>query len=203
MLSTGDDINEIGMIVVDELHWIGESNRGYLLELLLSKIIYHNRLSTTVHPVQIIAMSATIPNLTQLGQWLNADIYETIFRPIPLQEYIKIESILYNKQFHPVRQLQFVDQWNSGDSEGVTELIWNVVEENCRSVLVFCSTKHWCEVLAKLLAKNFRKIMNDKGIQPFDQNKLQDVVEQLRRTVGLLMRKRFIFMIGLDLASRS
>ena len=177
------------MIIVDELHWIGESNRGYLLELLLSKIIYHNQLPTTRQPVQIIAMSATIPNLNQLGQWLNADVYETTFRPIPLQEYIKIDSILYNKQFHPVRQLEFSSQWNQGDSEGVTELIWNVVEENCRSVLVFCSTKHWCEVLAKLLAKNFRRIIEDKGIHPFDQNKLQDVIEQLRRTVRASKRK--------------
>ena len=165
------------------MHWIGETNRGYLLELLLSKIIFYNQLSTVLHPVKIIGMSATIPNLHQLGQWLNADVYETIFRPIPLQEYIKIDSILYNRQFHPVRQLHFSDQWNQGDSEGVTEMIWNVIEENCRSVLVFCSTKHWCEVLAKLLAKNFRKIMEDKQINPFDQSKLEDVIEQLRRTV--------------------
>ncbi len=177
-------MNEIGIIIVDELHWIGELNRGYLLELLLSKIIYHNHLSTTLHPIQIIGMSATIPNLNQLGQWLNADVYETIFRPIPLEEYIKIESILYNKQFLPVRQLEFSEQWNQGDSEGVTEIIWNVIEHNCRSVLVFCSTKHWCEVLAKLLAKNFRRIMDDKQINPLDNIKLDDVIEQLRRTVN-------------------
>jgi DNA polymerase theta len=137
-----------------------------------------------MNSVQIMGMSATIPNLNQLGQWLNAEIYETTFRPIPLEEYIKIESILYNKQFLPVRQLQFSDQWNSGDSEGVTEIIWNVIEHNCRSVLVFCSTKHWCEVLAKLLAKNFQRIIEDKQINPFDIKKLEDVIEQLRRTVN-------------------
>jgi len=129
-------------------------------------------------------MSATISNLNQLGEWLNAEIYETIFRPIPLEEYIKIESILYNKQFLPIRQLQFSDQWNQGDNEGITEIIWNVIEHNCRSVLVFCSTKHWCEILAKLLAKNFRKIIEDKQINPFDIIKLEDVIEQLRRTVN-------------------
>ncbi|CAF4146574.1 unnamed protein product, partial [Adineta steineri] len=90
--------------------------------------------------------------------------------------------ILYNKQFIPVRQLQLCEQWNQGDSEGVTEIIWNVIEHNCRSVLVFCSTKHWCEVLAKLLAKNFQCIINDKQINPFDKIKLEDVIEQLRRT---------------------
>ncbi len=185
-------MNEIGIIIVDELHWIGELNRGYLLELLLSKIIYHNQLSATHHPVQIIGMSATIPNLHQLGQWLNADVYETTFRPIPLEEYIKIESVLYNKQFVPVRHLDFSEQWNQGDNEGVTEIIWNVIEHNCRSVLVFCSTKHWCEVLAKLLAKNFRRIMADKQINPFDKVKLDDVIEQLRRTVNHLRERLFV-----------
>jgi DNA polymerase theta len=134
-------------------------------------------------------MSATIPNLNQLGQWLSAEIYETTFRPIPLQEYIKVDSILYNKQFIPIRQLEFSDQWNQGDSEGVTEIIWNVVEQNCRSVLVFCSTKHWCEVLAKLLAKNFRRIMDDKQINPFDKIKLEDMIEQLRRTVNQMRKE--------------
>lgn len=184
LLSHGDDLNELGMIVVDELHWIGESNRGYLLELLLSKIIYYNRFCRQDHPVRIVGMSATIPNLSQVGQWLDADVYQTDFRPIPLDEYIKVDSILYNRQFVPMRQLHFNDQWNQGDNEGVTELIWNILQgQKGQNVLVFCSTKHWCEVLAKLLAKNFRKIIEEQGIGPFDRDKLEDVVEQLRRTV--------------------
>ena len=129
-------------------------------------------------------MSAAIPNLNQLARWLNAEMYETTFRPVSLKEYIKIESILYNKEFMPIRQLQFSDHWNQGDSEGITEIIWNIIEHNCHGVLLFCPTKHWCEVLSKLLAKNFQRIIEDKQINPFDSRKLADVIEQLRRTVN-------------------
>ncbi|CAF2860365.1 unnamed protein product [Rotaria sp. Silwood2] len=100
-----------GIIIVDELYWIDELNHGYSLELLLSKIIYYNHLKiTTNNFVKIIDMSATIPNLNQLAQWFDIEVYETIFRPISLEEYIKIDRILYNKQFISIRELHLSDR---------------------------------------------------------------------------------------------
>ncbi|CAF3908330.1 unnamed protein product [Rotaria sordida] len=62
-------------------------------------------------------MSATILNLNQLVQWLDAEVYETTFCPIPLEEYIRIDRILYNKQFISIRELHLSDQSNQDDSE--------------------------------------------------------------------------------------
>ena len=40
--------------------------------------------------MQVIAMSATFPNLTQVASWLSAELYVTDFRPVAIREYIKI-----------------------------------------------------------------------------------------------------------------
>lgn len=39
-----DGLQDVGCIVVDELHMLGDSNRGYLLELLLTKIKYMSKM---------------------------------------------------------------------------------------------------------------------------------------------------------------
>lgn len=46
------------------------------------------------HRIQIIGLSATLPNLDELADWLNAEKYETQFRPIQLHEMIMCDNQL-------------------------------------------------------------------------------------------------------------
>lgn len=53
-------LSELGAIIVDELHIICDPSRGYLLELLLTKLMYITK--ELPSPPQILGMSATLPN---------------------------------------------------------------------------------------------------------------------------------------------
>jgi hypothetical protein len=64
--------------VVDELHMVGDERRGHLLELLLTTVRLGGR--ECQRAPQIVAMSATLPNIADLAAWLDAALYLTDFR---------------------------------------------------------------------------------------------------------------------------
>lgn len=74
---------------------VGDAKRGYLLELMLTKLRYATagiRAEDVAagEGVQIVGMSATMPNARVVADWLGARLYETTFRPVPLTKYIKV-----------------------------------------------------------------------------------------------------------------
>eukprot|EP00820_Chromera_velia_P007870 Cvel_20081.t1-p1 / transcript=Cvel_20081.t1 / gene=Cvel_20081 / organism=Chromera_velia_CCMP2878 / gene_product=DNA polymerase theta, putative / transcript_product=DNA polymerase theta, putative / location=Cvel_scaffold1777:134-16153(-) / protein_length=3351 / sequence_SO=supercontig / SO=protein_coding / is_pseudo=false len=173
----------LALIVIDELHMVGDAQRGYLLELVLTKILFFNypddakenkegkdkggkeeegisqqreaaplcqrggrmnsflmdadeepsavvasnsRTKTTVGKqmnklVQIVGMSATLPNIREVARWLRASCFESAFRPVPLKEMLVVGGkTLYVKPSHEqmkergggeVRAIQWPDDW--------------------------------------------------------------------------------------------
>lgn len=51
-------------------------------------------------------MSATLPNLDVLAKWLNAELYVTDFRPVPLKACLKVDDKLYNEKLELVRSVK-------------------------------------------------------------------------------------------------
>ena len=206
-------LSEIGAVVVDEVHMIGDSHRGYLLELLLTKLLYVCRKFRTSisegvgresgvgegtrNEIQIIGMSATLPNLDTLSEWLEGELYCTDFRPVPLQEMVKVGSTLYDTNFQKIRELPGAELGN--DEDDIVQLCEETVTSG-HSVLVFCPTKQWCETLARAIAAaTFLQQKPSSGDSKGSPQKKEDtskfslqsvallgVAEQLRRTqVGL------------------
>ena len=200
-------VGQLGMMVVDELHMVGDHHRGYLLELLLTKLLYvcQKACSGTrlvldkkgeeelpsISNVQILGMSATLPNVNTLARWLNAVLYQTDFRPVPLCEMVKMGNILYDCNFQVIKELKTSS--SSNDEEDIALICHEKIQKS-HSILIFCPTKAWCEKLAQTLseapflqrfcANDVQKRVN-KSIK-LDITGLNGVCEQLRRTqVGL------------------
>lgn len=182
--------HNLGVVVVDELHMIGDEHRGYLLELLLTKLMYTGRAGkNSSQLIQIIGMSATLPNIGTLARWLGAALYETDFRPTPLQEMVKIGPTLYDTNFKKLREYDPSDSI-PGDEDDILMICRERILEG-HSVLIFCPTKAWCENLASTLAEAQAGFVSygtggESSSGVLDHRGLVGVCEQLRRTqVGL------------------
>ncbi|KAF4467450.1 DNA polymerase theta subunit [Fusarium albosuccineum] len=82
-------ISKLRAVVLDELHMVDDDNRGYLLELVATKLL------SLEQPVQIVGMSATLPNMDLMAQWLDGHCYETRYRPVPIEEHLVHDGNVY------------------------------------------------------------------------------------------------------------
>ena len=73
-------IDEIGLVIADEVHLIGDENRGATLEMILTQL----KLLET--KPQIIGLSATITNSDEIANWLGCNLIKNDWRPVPLAE---------------------------------------------------------------------------------------------------------------------
>jgi len=73
-------IDDIRLVIADEIHLIGDQDRGPTLEIILTK------LKLLESKPQILALSATVSNADELSEWLSCKIVKNDWRPVPLSE---------------------------------------------------------------------------------------------------------------------
>ncbi|KAF6207903.1 hypothetical protein GE061_016352 [Apolygus lucorum] len=185
-----NNFDNIGCVVVDELHLLGDPHRGYLLELLLTKLKYISK-KGLCPPIQIVGMSATLPNLDVLAKWLNATLYKTDFRPIPLIEFIKVNRSVY-KATDLTSSETFQPAFTIDNDPGDTIYLCIDTILKGYSVLVFCPTKNWCETLALQVAGEVKRLgcsNTESGVEirkQLNSEAISDTLQQLKNSpVGL------------------
>ena len=107
-------ISDITVVVADEIHLITEADRGPTLEVVLTRLLKINP------SVQVIALSATIKNAKEIGEWLEATPITTEWRPVPLREGVYYDG-----------QIQFKD----GSSRMIPKIDANPVFETALEVI--------------------------------------------------------------------
>ncbi|KOX75679.1 DNA polymerase theta [Melipona quadrifasciata] len=180
-----NEVINLGAVIIDELHLVGDPNRGYLLELLLTKLKYMTFRDVNIN-IQLIGMSATLPNLSILAKWLEAELYKTEFRPVPLNEQCKIGRNIYDNKLCLIRSLTPMPELTM-DTDDILHLCIETISDG-HSVLIFCSTKNWCEKLAEQIAAAFYKLGRENTHlgktlrQQLDAALISETLEQLKRS---------------------
>ncbi|MEM2729544.1 MAG: DEAD/DEAH box helicase, partial [Candidatus Korarchaeum sp.] len=72
-------LGHVSLLVLDEVHYVGDPSRGPTLEMAISKFTYENEFCRR------IALSATITNLNEVADWLSAIPIRVDWRPVPLK----------------------------------------------------------------------------------------------------------------------
>ncbi len=132
--SMAEAIADVGCVVVDEIHTLGDPNRGPLLEALLA------RLRLLAARTRLVGLSATVANDQQLADWLNAQLMQSSWRPSRLT----VQVLGYDSK----------PKWldNESAKDRASQPIVDDVSSSGGSVIVFCGSKPKAKHVAAELA---------------------------------------------------
>ncbi|MDH3765115.1 MAG: DEAD/DEAH box helicase [Nitrosopumilus sp.] len=176
-------IEEIGLVITDEVHLIGDESRGPTLEMVLTQL---KRLDTKP---QIVGLSATITNSDEIADWLDCKLVKNDWRPVPLSEGVcdAGEVTMSNgKTFEIERSLRGTP----------IDLGVQSVQQGGQS-LVFAETRTRSKSLATKAADAVSQILEKKDLTELEktskkilsQNEHTDLV----KTLALLVKKGVAF----------
>jgi helicase len=79
-------LRDVGVVIVDEIHLLNDTDRGPTLEILITL------LKELLKGCQIIGLSATIGNPHELAEWLDGTVIEDSWRPVKLKKGVYLDG---------------------------------------------------------------------------------------------------------------
>ncbi len=86
-LRVGRDLGDIGTVVIDEIHTLGEDERGHRLDGLITRL-RHYCSEYSDGDTQWLFLSATVGNPGSLADALGAQLIEFEERPVPIERHV-------------------------------------------------------------------------------------------------------------------
>lgn len=155
---------DIKLLIVDEVHNLDQKERSRAIENL---VIWARDAG-----VRVVAMSATVPWVDKVKEWLDAEVLVYDKRPVPLFKYVRVGNTLYG-----------VD----GDTVNVKGDLLRKLMNRGKVVMVFSNTKKRAESLYLM----YKRLYGDKvafihaGLEP-DQRR-QVIADTLKGKYNLIV----------------
>jgi len=172
-------LSSIKLVLIDEVHMIGETDRGGTLESVISrmktiqraacvKTLSINEIASSSYKnttpealtsnMRIVAVSATLPNLGQLASFVEsgeAYVFDQSYRPVPLNIYVQACGHIGSNRYLFDKSL----------NQHVPSILKRF--SNGRPAIVFCHSKKETEQLAEELTKSYSSSRNDSVLTNF------------------------------------
>jgi helicase len=158
-----ESLGEVGVLVVDEIHMLGDATRGPVLEALLTRI----REGAT--ETRIVGLSATVSNAEQIAGWLDAQLIRSSWRPSRLTW--QLPAIPANADYTVTEAAR----------TRLAAAITGLVTRDGGSVIVFCGSKRNVRRTALVIAAS--RGVNVSGVQQADAGRLEQICREAR--IGL------------------
>ncbi len=166
--SLRDALAEVGCLVVDEIHLLGDPTRGAVLEALLARVREDSAAT------RIVGLSATVANADEVAEWLGARLVRTTWRPTRLTWQLPL--------LPPVDEADRAAR--AAVRTGAAVRIARQVTADGGSVLVFCGSKRGVRTTALALAAD--RGVPTAGVDADDA----ELVERLCTKAGVRLHYR-------------
>ena len=130
-------IQDLSVLVIDEIHLLNSSNRGPTLEMTITKLMRLNP------DMQVLGLSATVANASEVASWLGADLVQSGWRPVELKEGVICDGELH----FPGETISI-----SSSRNDLVDLVEDTMDQKGQ-ILIFESSRRNAEATAVKLAK--------------------------------------------------
>jgi len=169
-------LRRIGTVVIDELHMIGDDERGPILEMIIARLLRTN--------IQIIGLSATIGNPLDLAKWINAELVDVPYRPVKLVEGI------YDRKKH---KILFMDGREEKIVHRIGNAALNIALQSISAgiqVLVFVHNRRKTEEWAYKLTEHLGLFQH-----LIDKRKVDELLKKLKESPSRVEREKLEYLI--------
>jgi helicase len=170
-------IDDISLVIADEVHLLGDQDRGPTLEIVLTK------LKLLEQKPQILALSATVTNADEISSWLDSELVESDWRPVPLWEGVYDQGVVTmqnGKKFEIETSMRGppVDLGIDSLKNGGQAILF--AETRARSASLAAKAS---DVIGKSLLENEKKELYKISQKILDDNEHTDLIKNLATLV--------------------